>query len=39
MDEADFANGAGVDKRFGLNAERVVAKIVGDAVDAIGFLG
>src|SRR5579862_4640465 len=39
MDEADFANGAGSDQRFGLNAQRIVTEIVGHAADAVGFLG
>jgi hypothetical protein len=39
VDEADLADGTGVDERFGLNAKRIVAKIVRDAVDTIGFFG
>jgi len=39
VDEADFADGARSNKGFGLNAERVVAEVVGDATDAIGLFG
>src|SRR5262245_59810186 len=39
VDEADFADGAGIDQCLGLNAERIVAKVVRDAINTIGFFG
>jgi hypothetical protein len=39
VDQAGFADGARIDQRFGLNAEWIVAKVVGDAIDAVRFFG